>query len=671
MQRIDAGTRAEPCRVAAPDGPLPDRQGDRAGRLATALLLAYLAGQITLSSLAAFSLQQDTSRALITTGVRVLIAGLQLVHSLPRLRPTRERYWKATFTAQALLSFVPYFFLGLSAIGGGDLAGSALLLFRRSAGWTWFGLILAAEAAILATTGVAPGTIVSLVVDGSLVFALATYGLTRLTEVITELRATRDAVVQATAREARLRAARDVFGTLGGRLATLASFAEQAGPRMVAEPENAGQMLAELGAGARQVLAQARATSSAFRAADDAGTLATPDAFQVRRSEPRLAFAIVIVMSVPGAIANLTAIVGTHSSWSAGALAGLTALVGLQIYHGAPRSGGALPRGRRWTLTAQLLLVYLPIPLFGMNWAGMTCYLAACTLVALRPPASRVLFAAVAASLPFIVIALKQPPLACVAFVLNTFWDVLIFYGPMRLARLTLDLRSARAELTRVMLVQARLEVARDVHDVLSASLAAAALKADLARRLLPRDAARAGAELADVTTLAQRALAEARALSGTEPDTTLAGEIASARSVLAAAGVGTQVSAGAVPGALPAAVDRALAVVVREGVTNVLRHSSARHCMITARIDDGVLRLEVSNDGVTAPTGDVAGGSGISNLGARLQAVAGTLTAGQDGGGRFMLAAEVPVMPQSEPGPESPADVPVFRLAGPVSGAG
>jgi two-component system, NarL family, sensor histidine kinase DesK len=362
--------------------------------------------------------------------------------------------------------------------------------------------------------------------------------------------------------------------------------------------------------------------------------------------EPRLAFAIVVVMSVTGAAANLTAIIAAGTGPVAAALAGLAGLVALQVYHGAPRASGALPRWRRWTLTAQLLLVYLPVPLFGMNWIGMADYLAACTLVALRPPRSWVLFAAVTASLPIIVTALSQPLLACVIFVLDSLWTVLIFYGPMRLAALALELRSARAELTRVMLVQAWLKVARDVHDVLGSSLAAAALKADLACRLLPRDPARADAELADVITLAQRAVAEARALSGEETGTTLAEEIASTRSVLAAAGVETQIST-TVAGGLPAKVDRALAVVVREGVTNVLRHSKAVHCTITMRVDIGVVRLEVTNDGVLAPSGARPGGSGLGNLSARIQAVTGTLTAGRDGQRGFTLAAEVPLMPR------------------------
>jgi two-component system sensor histidine kinase DesK len=91
---------------------------------------------------------------------------------------------------------------------------------------------------------------------------------------------------------------------------------------------------------------------------------------------------------------------------------------------------------------------------------------------------------------------------------------------------------------------------------------------------------------------------------------------------------------------------------VVREAVTNVLRHSDALRCAITMRVDAGVLRLEVANDGVAAPAGAAPagaapGGSGISNLSARIQGITGTLTASGDGRHGFTLVAEVPLAPQ------------------------
>jgi two-component system sensor histidine kinase DesK len=86
--------------------------------------------------------------------------------------------------------------------------------------------------------------------------------------------------------------------------------------------------------------------------------------------------------------------------------------------------------------------------------------------------------------------------------------------------------------------------------------------------------------------------------------------------------------------------VENVLAWAVREGVTNVLRHSQASSCSITAGRWDGHVRLEIVNDGVPAPAGQ---GSGLAGLTQRATALAGSVSAGPVGDGRFRLLVEVP----------------------------
>ncbi len=104
------------------------------------------------------------------------------------------------------------------------------------------------------------------------------------------------------------------------------------------------------------------------------------------------------------------------------------------------------------------------------------------------------------------------------------------------------------------------------------------------------------------------------------------------------------------------------LAPVLREAVTNILRHSAATACTIEATTADGPLRLRVSNDGVpdgTAVGGDRAGqpavgdgtGSGLGNLAARVRAAGGRLTVSR-AGGWFDLSAEIPLPGPLGPGP-------------------
>jgi two-component system sensor histidine kinase DesK len=75
-------------------------------------------------------------------------------------------------------------------------------------------------------------------------------------------------------------------------------------------------------------------------------------------------------------------------------------------------------------------------------------------------------------------------------------------------------------------------------------------------------------------------------------------------------------------------------------GVTNVLRHSQARACQITAGHRDGRVWLEIVNDGVRPPAG---AGSGLAGLAERARALAGSVHAQPSGDGRFRLLVEVP----------------------------
>jgi signal transduction histidine kinase len=121
-----------------------------------------------------------------------------------------------------------------------------------------------------------------------------------------------------------------------------------------------------------------------------------------------------------------------------------------------------------------------------------------------------------------------------------------------------------------------------------------------------------------------------------------LATEAQSARSVLTAADVDVQLELHC--GDLPPPVLSVLAAVLREGVTNVLRHSRAKSCEISINETDGTVRLEIVNDGVHASTEPWTGGSGIKNLADRISALGGTVTAGLDQDGRYRLQASAPV---------------------------
>ncbi|GAA4619811.1 histidine kinase [Actinoallomurus vinaceus] len=299
------------------------------------------------------------------------------------------------------------------------------------------------------------------------------------------------------------------------------------------------------------------------------------------------------------------------------------------------------PRHRYALIAAQTLLSLAPVLWIGATWIGAVGFLAGTFLVALPIRIGAPLVAAAMAGTGAMSAALSLGPARIVNYTVSTLVTGLVVYGLVRLARLVRDLRAAGEELARAATVQERLRAARDLHDLLGHSLAAMLLKCELARRLGKVDPARARAELTEVVAMAEQARADLRAASGAgEPEMSLETEIESARSVLTAAGVETRVERG--HGPLPGPAATVLSTVLREAVTNVLRHSSARHCVITTTSEAGLVTLTVENDGLDPRARRTPPGSGIGNLTTRLAAIDGTLTARPDGTGGFRLQAHV-----------------------------
>ncbi len=208
-------------------------------------------------------------------------------------------------------------------------------------------------------------------------------------------------------------------------------------------------------------------------------------------------------------------------------------------------------------------------------------------------------------------------------------------HGAVRLVRLADELRAARADLSKLAVSRERLSVS---WDLLRQSLAAISLKGDLAVRLLPRDPPAAVAEIEALTTVARDALRATRAVTADEDASTLATELEGAVALLRAAGIETRLAVD-VPD-LPAREERYLVRAVREGVRNALRHSHAATCSITGDSRDGVVYLEVVNDGAPGPAGE---GGGLAGLREHASGLSGSLSAGHVEGDRFRLLVEVP----------------------------
>lgn len=199
----------------------------------------------------------------------------------------------------------------------------------------------------------------------------------------------------------------------------------------------------------------------------------------------------------------------------------------------------------------------------------------------------------------------------------------------------TREFHAGQEARARLAVSEERLRFARDLHDLLGHSLAVIALKSELAAKVGDRGPRRAIEEMRAVRELAAGSLKEVRAAVRGFRSLDLDEEILAMRAVLEAAGIRCAVEADL--DGLSSERRTLIAWAIREGVTNILKHSTATRCLI--KINEGV--LEIRNDGVD---GDLApGGSGLLGLSERMASMGGSLSASATGTGEFLLRAALP----------------------------
>ncbi|MGO4592405.1 sensor histidine kinase [Leifsonia sp. 2TAF2] len=218
-------------------------------------------------------------------------------------------------------------------------------------------------------------------------------------------------------------------------------------------------------------------------------------------------------------------------------------------------------------------------------------------------------------------------------------------------------LRNAQSEIARLAVIEERARFSRDMHDVLGHTLTVVTVKSELARRLVPVDPGRAADEIADIERLSRSALADLRAAVAGYREMSLSTELASAQASLAAADIQAHLPRNGED--VDPELRELFGWVLREGVTNVIRHSGSRNCWVTVGRD----RLEIEDDGriaglagdstattsglVPAPVGSpvgagamaAAGGSGLAGLTARAATVGAQVTIGAGPRGGTLLS--------------------------------
>src|SRR5271170_4904203 len=246
----------------------------------------------------------------------------------------------------------------------------------------------------------------------------------------------------------------------------------------------------------------------------------------------------------------------------------------------------------------------------------------------LRPAkTSWILFAAVTASMLVAPLALGVGARDSTYLMIASLASGLTVFAVYQMRLAGKRAHGASAQLAQLTSARERERFSRDLHDILGYSLSAITLKAELTRKLIESEPAQAQEQLAQVIELARQAAADVRLVARGYWNVSLAREAASAASLLSAACITPRVEISC--GALDDKVDVVLATVLREAVTNVLRHSSARNCAIEANQDDKMVTLTVVNDGVSRPMAASRDGHGLRNLSWRMEAIGGELSTG------------------------------------------
>ena len=215
-------------------------------------------------------------------------------------------------------------------------------------------------------------------------------------------------------------------------------------------------------------------------------------------------------------------------------------------------------------------------------------------------------------------------------------------------------LKLSQEEVRKLAASAERERIGRDLHDLLGHTLSLITLKLELARKLSALDPVASRREMEDAERVARKALAEVRSAVTGIRSATLAGELASARLMLEASMVHLDYDP---PPALPADVEAALALLLREAATNIARHARAHSASVRFKRDGEVQELRIEDDG----RGGVASeGNGIDGMRDRVRAMGGSLSIDSPKGRGTRLLARVPV-----PLPLAAMDAPMPQEAG------
>ncbi|MEC3956413.1 histidine kinase [Nocardia sp. CDC153] len=447
---------------------------------------------------------------------------------------------------------------------------------------------------------------------------LVAYSLLRLPSLVDRLERTQGDLADATLARERLEVARRLRAALGDQLTGVGDLLRRARTELTADPLRARTSVEQATAATRRVIETVRETAAVHRELE----IRPADESPVSRLTPRLTlFALITSLFAWTVIKTLESEHDSVATAVGGAV--LSSLLVAQVLR---------PAWAKRLLPVQAAVTLLPLPWLGSAWGVWLMLLAVAVLLSGRG------ITAVLATVGLVALrAVYSAPDARWGWMILATEAILVVSGLCRFWQLSTQLNASRIALAGTILQVERLRVARDIHDLLGMTLSVLALKGDLIAALVTRDAGRAETEIDEALRIIAGAHTEARALVDDTAARSLRRELEAARQALTDACRTVRVD---YDDDLPDRAGAVLAPVVREAVTNVLRHSTPTHVEIACRNRKGFVHLNMRNDGVS--TSPRTGGQGLRNMRTRVVDAGGLFETALTGG-EFSLTAQVP----------------------------
>jgi signal transduction histidine kinase len=329
-------------------------------------------------------------------------------------------------------------------------------------------------------------------------------------------------------------------------------------------------------------------------------------------------------------------------------------------------AGGAPAFARRWPVPSLVTSLACTVAYFALGYPTDSPFFVGLTVTAYLAgtAGARVRTAVFAVAIPVLFAA--APLLGrMTADPRNALWEVVVVVAGLLAGQVAAEWRTfgerrsteVREEEGRRRLVEERLRIARELHDVVSHSIAMINVQAGVAVHVMDERPEEARAALVAIKTASRDTLRDLRGILGLLRDTDegesrapAAGldQVAALAENVRRAGVRVTLDVVAGEAALPASIDLAAYRVIQEALTNVVRHAPGSAATVTVRRLDGALEVAVENDGRTAVAVGVesrqGAGHGLAGMRERVRAAGGTLAAGPRAGGGYSLRATLPV---------------------------